>query len=49
MQANPVTLGAFSYNFLASPAKLSTRDFVGVAFVVVALSVYWAFFVNDLT
>ena len=42
-----VTLGAFSWNFLASPAKLSTPEFFGVAFCVVAVAVYWSHFVND--
>ncbi len=49
MAADGVTLGAFSYSFLASPAKVSTREFFGIAFVVVAVAVYWSFFVNDLT
>lgn len=43
-----MTLGNFSFAFLASPAKLSTREFFGVAFCVVALALYWSHFINDL-
>ncbi len=49
MPGNGITLGAFSYSFLASPARVQTREFFGIAFVVVAVAVYWSFFVNDLT
>jgi hypothetical protein len=42
-----MTLGGFSFNFLQSPAKLSTLEFVGVAFVVIFLAMQWARFVND--
>lgn len=48
MAQNNATLGHFTWNFLASPAKLSTTDFFGVAFIVVALTLYWSKFVNSL-
>lgn len=43
-----ITLGAFTWNFLASPAKVSTLEFFGIAFLIVALTIYWSHFVNDI-
>lgn len=47
--ANSPTLGNFSFGFLAAPAKLSTLDFVGIAFVLVIVMMAWAHHVNDIS
>lgn len=43
-----MTLGKFTHGFLATPAKLSTREFAGVAFILVIITIAWARFVNEL-
>lgn len=43
------TLGHGTYSFLASPAKVPTAEFFGIAFVIVAAAMYYARFVNRLS
>jgi len=43
-----ISLGSFSKTFLASAQKFTLPEVFGIAFIVVALSLYWARFVNDL-
>lgn len=42
-------MGGFTLNFLASPAKVSTKEFAGIAFLVVVVAIYWSHFINDMT
>jgi len=44
-----MTLGHFSFGFLAAPSKLSTVDFLGVVFILVVLMMAWAHHVNDIS
>jgi hypothetical protein len=44
-----MTLGHFSFGFLAAPSKLSTIDFLGVCFLIVIVMIAWAHHVNDIT
>ncbi len=41
-------LGHFTFNFLSSPAKVSTKEFAGIAFLIAFIAIYWSHFVNDL-
>lgn len=42
MSFGPATVG-----FMSSPAKFSTVEFFGIAFIIVAISLYWSHFVNE--
>jgi hypothetical protein len=44
-----MTLGNFSFGFLAAPAKLSTVDYLGVVFILVVLMIAWAHHINDIS
>lgn len=44
-----MTLGHFSFGFLAAPSKLSTTEFLGVAFILVIVMMFWANHVNDIS
>ena len=43
-----MTLGNFTFGMVSSPAKLSTTDFLGVAFIIVIVMMAWAHHVNDI-
>lgn len=44
-----MTLGHFSFGFLAAPSKLSTTEFLGVVFLLVVVMIAWAHHVNDIS
>lgn len=44
-----MSLGHFSFGFLAAPSKLSTPQFLGVAFIMLILMVAWAHHINDVS
>jgi hypothetical protein len=44
-----MTLGSFTTAFLKSPAQVETTEFWGIAFCVLAVSIYWSHFVNDMS
>lgn len=44
-----MTLGNFSFGFLAAPAKLTTTEFLGVAFILVIIMRAWAHHIDNIS
>jgi len=44
-----MTLGSASYAFMSSPARLSTIEFLAVAFLIVVIAIHWGRFINDVS
>jgi hypothetical protein len=45
---NDISLGTFTKTFLTSAQKFTLPEVFGIAFIIVAVSLYWARFINDL-